>query len=268
MNINRKFQKNGFTLIELLVVIAIIAILAAIIFPVMSQARASTERSSCMQNLKQIGNAMAMYYADNSRYPSGLAPDVSFDADNNPKGINAVKGNLYANDYIASPDTFHCPSDGRFDDKKETVEVEIEVDSTATGDTKEIYAYSSYEVYINDDSEFDISRGTDQIKKYTLDSAPILQYSLNWSEDETKANADDNVSYPRQLKWKNPPSNTVVTWCMNHSEYPYASTGSGLTPDGKAMVLFLDGHVQLFNDVKVVANVDNGRWKIKPNYED
>ena len=257
MNINRKYKKKGFTLIELLVVIAIIAILAAIIFPVMAQARATTERSSCMQNLKQIANAMAMYFADNSRYPSGLSPEVTYDDDNNPKGINAIKGNLYANDYIASTETFHCPSEARFEDKKEIVEIEID------SELKTFYAFSSYEVYINDASKFDLI-GTDQIKKYTTESASILQYSLNWSEDEIVAG---EKNYPRQLKWKNPPSNTVVAWCMNHADYPYAAAASGLSPDGKAIVLFLDGHVQLFNDVKQVANTDTGRWKSMPNYD-
>ena len=54
-------KKRGFTLIELLVVIAIIAILAAMIFPVFSRARAAARKASCQSNLKQLALAAAMY---------------------------------------------------------------------------------------------------------------------------------------------------------------------------------------------------------------
>ncbi|HIE52886.1 MAG TPA: DUF1559 domain-containing protein, partial [Armatimonadetes bacterium] len=54
----------GFTLIELLVVIAIIAILAAILFPVFAAARESARKTSCLSNLKQIGQAFYMYGQD------------------------------------------------------------------------------------------------------------------------------------------------------------------------------------------------------------
>lgn len=54
-------HSHGFTLIELLVVIAIIAILAAILFPVFSAAKASGYKASCMANLRSIGRALDLY---------------------------------------------------------------------------------------------------------------------------------------------------------------------------------------------------------------
>ncbi len=74
-----KTVRLGFTLIELLVVIAVIAILAALLLPTLSRARAAADKAVCLNNLRQQGVGLRLYIDNNGVYPGwsyGLNPDV------------------------------------------------------------------------------------------------------------------------------------------------------------------------------------------------
>jgi len=112
---------QGFTLIELLVVISIIAILAAILFPVFGKARENARKTTCMNNLKQIGTALWMYAqdeGDGSAFPPVNVPAAA----GSVAGVNRYWADLLAPyvgtkgkyDKNASPryanTVFDCPS--------------------------------------------------------------------------------------------------------------------------------------------------------------
>lgn len=93
-------QRNGFTLIELLVVIAIISLLAAFLFPTFTRARENARRTSCSNNLRQIGLGMTQYTRDfDDRLPRN---DTVTDVDT---WVDTLQP------YIKNDQIFVCPSD-------------------------------------------------------------------------------------------------------------------------------------------------------------
>lgn len=66
----------AFTLIDLLVVMAIIAILAALLMPVLSSAKKKSEQATCINNQKQLATAMKIYSNDNNSTFPGIASRV------------------------------------------------------------------------------------------------------------------------------------------------------------------------------------------------
>jgi prepilin-type N-terminal cleavage/methylation domain-containing protein/prepilin-type processing-associated H-X9-DG protein len=117
-------EKRGFTLIELLVVIAIIAILAAILFPVFSRARAMAHRTACLSNQRQVGTAIALYVQDHDeRFPDFRSDPTCAANASNPAywhdhfccGLYLSPGQVgflsLLQPYLRSREVGFCPSD-------------------------------------------------------------------------------------------------------------------------------------------------------------
>jgi prepilin-type N-terminal cleavage/methylation domain-containing protein/prepilin-type processing-associated H-X9-DG protein len=123
LTLTRRFL-DGFTLIELLVVIAIIAILAALLLPVLASSKEEARSVNCRSNLKQLQFCWEMYADDYggtlcpNNWIENIGPDSSSfaqyswclgDARMDTTTSNLQAGLLYP--YDRSPGIYHCPSD-------------------------------------------------------------------------------------------------------------------------------------------------------------
>jgi len=217
--------RPGFTMVELLTVIAIIAILAAIIFPVMSTVRRNVWKAQCTTNLHSIAQALKLYKDDWRVYPDALYGYV-LPGDPQPRQTF-----LYPQ-YLKDLAVFRCPlaperSDNAMllpgvDPLTGSAYVPWTLKSAGTPVGVQFYAWDSY-----DGTRVPHPNGSFQV-----------HYTRKWTQ--TPGNRPSFTDDPRQLLYRNPPDNTVVTWCTYHRFY------SGGEPEQGSidLVLFLDGHVK------------------------
>jgi len=208
--------RRGFTMIEMLTVIAIIAILAGILFPVFATVRRNVHKATCTSNLHEIYQALKIYKDDHGTYPDSLYP---FTGQNVPSNLGA----LYPQ-YVKSNDIFHCPLSPVPLNSTQTVQGHPPTTATSFG------AYQSrfYPAWDSYDGQFEPNKVT---------GTYVVKYVKHWS--------NLNVGFgdvPKQLLYKNPPEDTVVTWCTYHRDY---LQGTDQPQTGSLdIVLFLDGHVK------------------------
>ena len=85
----RAFRKAGFTLVEIMIVIAIIGLLAGIAIPNYVKARATSQATSCINNLRQIDSAANQFALEQHKrsgqfidFPTDLTPYIRLNANN------------------------------------------------------------------------------------------------------------------------------------------------------------------------------------------
>jgi len=101
--------RRAFSLVELLVVIAIIGILAALLLPVLSSAKARARRTECLNNLKQINSGLHLYAGDNEDTLPNSGPGTYILYKEAVKNYVSLHGPSSPQDRV-----FACPADTFF----------------------------------------------------------------------------------------------------------------------------------------------------------
>ena len=103
--------KRAFTLIELLVVIAIIAILAALLLPVLSAARQRAWTARCQSNLHQIGLGMNMFAEDNNEMYPVSGGGIAWDATDAQTQNHGWMQQIFS--FAQNTNLFRCPGNAQ-----------------------------------------------------------------------------------------------------------------------------------------------------------
>jgi prepilin-type N-terminal cleavage/methylation domain-containing protein len=114
MDFNIKTGARAFTLIEMLVVIVLIAILAALLLPVLARAKNRANRIHCFNNERQLGIALSLYADANLDFLPAYGDYADWGGQTGTSSIGGGQTNLSSrlvNQYISDVDIFHCPAD-------------------------------------------------------------------------------------------------------------------------------------------------------------
>ncbi len=227
----------GFTLIELLVVVSIIAILAAILFPVLARARENARRASCSSNLKQIGLGILQYAQDfDDKLPlQGLAQVNCYALGPGAACGNGITGGSNFSwiwgiqPYVKSWGLFRCPS--------------------STDSTINQLGYGPRAPFGNSNNSY-LANGVALSFPWKVRALPGLSSpsTLIWCHEDADAS---HQCFARPQPNGSSSSNDYDSW-LNNAIRP-GSTGYDWTHFNGGNLLFCDGHAKWRRQTQIAA---------------
>jgi prepilin-type N-terminal cleavage/methylation domain-containing protein len=226
---NNSTAAEGFTLVELSVVIAVIAVLVALLLPVLSAAKHKAQRTICLNNLRQINLGVRMYSDDSQdASPSlGWAGLTSTNIESAYYGYKELMKNYVGLNGASSPQDklFQCPADifnanWFFTDNPpwHFIQKSMHADS--------LFDYSSYTFNGGDNA-------TRKIGKALITFPGLTGVKLSSVEHPARTLLVAEIPAIAPYSWHDPSSHGVASKNGNGTEYN----------DSKNVVSFVDGHV-------------------------
>lgn len=261
--------REGFTLIELLVVIAVIAILAAILLPALGRARQQALSVQCVNNLRQLYLANAMYANEHGGHYCPAAPDINvgFGGRTRWHGVRATTDNTTDFDpkqgplaeYLPDSRVKECPV---FTEFRRSGDVANAFESGAGG-----YGYNK--AYIGG-SDY-MNSYPDSCRLTTLDSRVADPANTMMFADA----AMPQEGYLAEYSFIEPPYFPSPEHPHGETDWGFSSPSIHFRHNGRANVLWCDGHISsekwAWAPLTNIYNGNNNRWGVgwfgeKSNY--